>query len=305
MNAQELKDFQERDRQEKDRQVKEEQQKKEQYEKAEKAKEDYRKQQEKAGQKRYEDMTKKHESGTKAQEEQRRKEEKQLKKAMKPHSDLGKAREKLRKSPEHEAMRKAIKEQVADRQQTAKEGAAGPHVVRDAAQQAEAAKYSQMQNEDRKMALGEAGKGHNAPEMQGLRGGREMEAEQAKAAYQAAGEQKPWAKHAEKQQEQKAAAHEKGNDRGDGPQPDAVRDDRNGPDRPGPAPTHAHHGHGHMPWDKNPGQEHGGHGHHLSKENGQELAQGKPWEHRGADPDRAESRMAEQARERERDDQRR
>jgi hypothetical protein len=128
-----------------------------------------------------------------------------------------------------------------------------------------------------------------------------MEAEQAKAAYQAAGEQKPWAKHAERQQEkqaEKAVEHGKGKDHGD---PERVNQPT-GPDRPGPAPAHehAHAHHGHMPWDKNPGQEHGGHGHHLSKDNGQELAQGKPWE-RHADPDRAEARMAEQARAKERD----
>lgn len=78
-----------------------------------------------------------------------------------------------------------------------------------------------------------------------------------------------------------------------------VRADRDGPDKPGPAPAHAHAHHGHhMPWDKNPHEQHGGHGHHLSRESGQELAQGKPWENR-ADPDRSESRMAAQARERE------
>lgn len=93
----------------------------------------------------------------------------------------------------------------------------------------------------------------------------------------------------------------KGPDKPSGPDkgsPEGVRAAGN-PDHPGPAPAHAHHGHGHhMPWDKNPHEQHGGHGHHLSRESGQELAQGKPWENR-ADPDRSESRMAAQARERE------
>ncbi|MBU2857868.1 hypothetical protein HF289_13645 [Acidithiobacillus ferrooxidans] len=83
----------------------------------------------------------------------------------------------------------------------------------------------------------------------------------------------------------------------DGPQTDRVSADR-GPDKPGPAPAHAHaHHHGHMPWNKDQHQAKAG----LSKEHGQDLAQGqgKPWEHRNADPDRAESRLAEQARERE------
>lgn len=297
MNAQELKDFQEKDRQVKDRQAKAEQEKKDYQEKADKAKEEYQK----ASQKRYEYMTKKHEDGSKRQEEQRKKEERQAAKARRPHSDLGKAREKLRKSPEHEQMRKAIKEQVKDRQATAEAGKGGPHIVRGQEEQADVQKYGQMQADDRKMALGEAGKGHASPELQGMRGGREMEAEQAKAAYRAAGEQKPWEKHAEKQQEQKNVTHEKRQDRNDGPQANAIRADRNGPDKPGPAP--AHHGL-HMPWDKNPGQEKGGHGHHLSKESGQELQQGKPWERQQhADPDRAEARMTEQSRAKEREEQ--
>lgn len=74
----------------------------------------------------------------------------------------------------------------------------------------------------------------------------------------------------------------------DGPQ----GPDKGGPDRPGPAPAH---GQGHMPWDKERQAKAG-----LSKDAWQDLGhgQGKPWQQR-ADPDREESRMAAQARDRE------
>ncbi|OCB01251.1 hypothetical protein BBC27_05030 [Acidithiobacillus ferrivorans] len=305
MNAQELKDFQEKERQEKERLEKSERDKKEQQEKADKAKEDYQKSQEKAAQKRLDDLNKKHESGTEKQEE-RKKDQKLAEKARKPHTDLEKAREKMRKSPEHQAMREAIRDQVADRKQTAKEGAQGPNIVRDQGQQAEADKYRQMHQNDAKAALGTVGQAHGSPEMQGPHGTKDFEAQQAAAALRAQGDQKPWkaAQHSKSETHEKAIDHGKG--KADPDQQRVARD--NGPDRPGPAPApaHAHHGHGHghhMPWDKNP-HDAGQKGHHLSKEHGQELAQGKPWENRGADPDRAESRMAQQAREREKEQSR-
>ncbi|MBU2766235.1 hypothetical protein HAP94_08495 [Acidithiobacillus ferrivorans] len=296
MNAQELKDFQEKERIEKERQQKEEQQ-----EKAQKEKEDYQKSQEKAAQKRLDDLNKKHEEGTKKQEEERKKDAKQAEKARKPHDDLGKAREKMQKSPEHKAMREAVKQQVADKEKTAKDGANGPHTVRDQGQQAEADKYGQMRQNDAKMALGTVGKAHGSPEMQGMNGTKGFEEQQAKAALRAQGDHEPWKKAAAHDQQHaaqaKATDHGKGKDHTD---PERVARD-NGPDRPGPAPAPAHAHHGHMPWDKNPQEQHGGHGHLLSKEHGQELAQGKPWEKQSADPDRAESRMAEQSRAKERE----
>lgn len=268
MNAQELKDFQEKERIEKERQQKEEQAKKEQQEKAQKEKETYQKAQEKA---------------------------------RKPHSDLDKAREKMRKT-EHQAMREAVKQQVADRQQTAKEGASGPQVIRDQGQQAEADKYGQMRQNDAKMALGTVGKAHGSPEMQGLHGTKEFEAAQATAAFRAQGEQKPWkaAQHSDHHHEQESA--HKGKDDHGGPDR-VVRD--GGPDRPGPAPApaHAHAGHHAKPWH----EKHGGHPDHLgtilTDKAHAPLEGGTPWQHQ-ADPDRAESRMAAQAREREQEQSR-
>lgn len=298
MNAQELKDFQEKERQEKERQEKAEREKKEQQEKAEKAKEDYQKTQEKAAQKRLDDLNKKHEQDTKKQEEERKKDQKLAEKARKPRDELSKAREKLQKSPEHAQMREAIRDQVSERQQTAQEGAQGPNIVRDQGQQAEADKYRQMHQNDAKMALGVVGQAHGSPEMQGLHGTKEFEAQQAASALRAQGDpqgdQKPWKARAQDQQKVQEKAQEHGKGRTDHSDPDrAARGD--GPNRPGPAPAPAH-----APWDKNPQEQHGGHGHHLSKEHGQELAQGKPWQNR-ADPDMAESRMAEQARAKERE----
>ncbi|MDA8376534.1 MAG: hypothetical protein M0Z50_05685 [Planctomycetia bacterium] len=282
MNAQELKDFQEKERQEKERLEKSEQEKKEREDKA-----------------RYEKLAVKDDQDKKAREQEKIRDKKQAEKAYKPRSAEGKAREKMRKTPEHQAMREAIKEQVAGKEKTAKEGASGPHVVRDPGQQAEADKYRGMHQADAKAALGAVGKAHGSPEMQGLHGTKDFEAQQATAALRAQGDQKPW-KQAQQHNDQphdqaKAPEYGKGRDHTD---PERVGRDT-GPDRPGPAPApaHAHHGH-HMPWDKNPHEQHGGHGHHLSKESGQELAQGKPWQNR-ADPDQAESRMAQQARERE------
>lgn len=307
MNAQELKDFQEKERIEKERQAKEAQEKKEQQEKAQKEKEEYQKSQEKTAQKRLDDLNKKHEQDTKKQEEERKKDQKLAEKARKPRDELSKAREKLQKSPEHAQMREAVKQQVSDKQQTAKDGAAGPNVVRDPAQQAEANKYSQMQRDDQKMALGTVGAAHGSPEPQGMNGTKGFEEQQATAALRAQGDQKPWkaARENDHQQQAQATAHKgKGND--DRPGPEHVARSDQGPNRPGPAPAaHAHAHHGHMPWDKNP-HDAGQKGHHLSKEHGQELAQsqGKPWENRGADPDMAESRIAAQSREREQEQSR-
>ena len=278
MNDKELKDFQERERQEKERQAKEEREKKEREDKE-----------------RYEKMEDKHKRETAERAREKEREKKQLAKAHKPRSAEAKAREKMRKTPEHQAMREAIREQVAERQQTAKEGVQGTNTVRNSEQQAEANKYAQMHQNDAKAALGTVGKAHGEPQVQGLNGVQGFEEQQATAALRAQGEARPWKQAQQAQQHNdQAKTNEHGKGRDD---PDHVKQG-NGPDRPGPAPApaHAHHGHGHMPWDKNPHQAKAG----LSKDVGQDLGhgQGKPWEHR-ADPDQAESRMAQQAREKE------
>ena len=86
-------------------------------------------------------------------------------------------------------------------------------------------------------------------------------------------------------------------DNRDGPQADGVAADRGGPDRPGPAPTHAHVAS--KPWH----EKHGGHPDHLSTiltDKAHAAVEGeKPWNRQHADPDRAEARMAAQARARE------
>jgi len=307
MNAQELKDFQEKERVEKERQQKEEQAKKEQQEKAQKEKETYQKEQEKAAQKRLDDLNKKHEQDQQKREAEHKKDQKLAEKARKPHSDLDKAREKMRNSPEHKAMRDAVQKQVADKEKTANEGAQAPHVVRDQGQQAEADKYRQMHQNDAKMALGTVGNAHGSPEPQGLNGAKEFEAAQATAALRAQGDQKPWKARAQDQQKVQEKAQEHGKGRTDHSDPDrAARGD--GPNRPGPAPApaHAHHGHA-KPWH----EKHGGHPDHAStilKDKAHALGQGhdeKPWKHQSqADPDRAESKMAAQAREREQEQSR-
>ena len=83
----------------------------------------------------------------------------------------------------------------------------------------------------------------------------------------------------------------------DGPTPDHVRDPQ-GTDKPGPTPAHA------KPWH----EKHGGHPDHAStilKDKAHAISEGeKPWNRpQHADPDRAEARMAQQSRAREREDQ--
>lgn len=103
--------------------------------------------------------------------------------------------------------------------------------------------------------------------------------------------QRHWQTHAAKHGRDSA-------ERRDDPQADGVKADRGGPDRPGPAPAHAHAG---KPWH----EKHGGHPDHLGTIMKDKVhgAVEKPWNRQHADPDRSESRMAAQSRQREREDQ--
>lgn len=301
MDNKELKDFQEKERLEKERAAKAEQEKKAAQEKERKERED-REKKEREDKARHEKLSDKYEKEQAARKREEEREKKRAEKAYKPRTAEGKAREKMRKSPEHKAMREAIRDQVTEKAQTAKEGAKGPNILRDPGQQAEADKYRQMQHEQSKMARGVVGEAHFTPEMQGFNGVKDFEAQQAAAALRAQGEPKPWKSQQRSDQagnQAKANEHGKGKDHTD---PERVARD-NGPDRPGPAPAPAH-AHAHEPWHN----KHGGHPDHAStilKDKAHAAMEGeKPWQRQHADPDRAESRMAEQAREKEREQER-
>ncbi len=263
MNDKELKDFQEKERQEKQRLAKAEQEKKAQEDKKEqekKAQEEKKRQEEKA-RKEKEDREKKE----REDKERTGKEDKQKEDYQKSEKDKGD---------------KAIKDNMEKEEKARKE--------------AHDKESERVKNLPKANAYGEGWKKPSDPKyaytpVHAVGAGVGM------TGYDASTVDRGAVKASQEAELKRRHGVEQKHNKDDGPQPDRVAADR-GPDKPGPAPAHATHG---KPWH----EKHGGHPDHAStilKDKAHAAMEGeKPWQRQHADPDRAESRMAQQSRERE------